>query len=123
MNCKYCGKALAKSHKFCPNCGASVLDEEKAEVVEQEVNEKVKNKKTQGFTIAGFVLSLVGICNLSILCSILGLIFSSIARAHFNPEIHKKRGLATAGLAISIVALSLGIITLFAEVMETITLL
>ena len=111
MNCKNCGKVVAKSHKFCPNCGTKVVEEEKEDVeIKTETPIVSEPKKTQGLTIAGFVLSLVGICNLSVICSVLGLIFSSIAKAKFNPEINNKKGMATAGFVISIVALVLSLL-------------
>ena len=69
----------------------------------------------KGQTIAGFVLSLVGIVSafvffyISIPCSILGLVFSIIGGKKLK-ENNQPRGLATAGLVISIVSLSLSVL-------------
>jgi Domain of unknown function (DUF4190) len=72
-----------------------------------------EGKKSNGLGIAGFILSLIPFYGIG---SILGLIFSAIALTQIrkNPEKYKGRGLARAGLIISIVVLALVIVALAA---------
>lgn len=128
MKCEYCGRTLTNKYKFCPECGAAVteektdsLDKTEEKSVEAVVETVVKKnedtppvvKKMQGFTIAGFVLSLVSIVLqstpdlVSFICATLGLVFSAISLSKFNPKLNKGKGLAIAGLVISIVVLSI----------------
>ena len=128
MICKGCGKVVAKTHKYCPYCGVSLVEKNSAldneelieeadshqdEVLTDENNQT--DKKCQGFGIAGFVLGLCGFMSTaSFLINLLGIVFSSIALAKFNPEKHKCKGFAVAGLVLSI----LGIVS-FVEYMLT----
>lgn len=56
-----------------------------------------------GFAIAGFVLSFF--------CGLLGLIFSAIALSQLKTRPQRGRGLAIAGLIISLVAIVVGVLT------------
>lgn len=82
-----------------------------AQTLIESQEEKEKNKTSNGFGIAGFVLSLLGfLTSPFLILSILGLIFSWIG-------IYKKpKRLAIAGLTISILGLIIGIIILFAVI-------
>lgn len=68
-------------------------------------------QKTSGFAIAGMVLGILAIvtCYFGIIFGILGLIFSAIAnsRINKNPATLAGKGMAVAGLVMSIVALAL----------------
>lgn len=57
-------------------------------------------QKTNGMAIAGFVCAF--------LCSILGLIFSAIALSQIGKTGEGGKGLATAGLVISIISMLVG---------------
>lgn len=131
MKCEKCGKVVAKTHKFCLNCGHKLMEEvEQDESVKNEQPVQTEEKipvqpqqkveqpttsapirKTQGFGIAGFVLSLAGLIMdyfiVTTICAILGTIFSSIAMSKYKPTIHKNKGLAIAGFVISVVLLGL----------------
>ncbi len=128
MKCSICGRTLTNKYKFCPDCGASVVEEKTpdvTQVVDEVEKENEKNttapetKKVQGFAIAGFVLSLVSIiCGngfATIVCATLGLIFSAISLAKFKPDINKGKGFSIAGLTISIVVLAFELIGLLAN--------
>lgn len=64
------------------------------------------NEKQNGLGIAGFTVSLISLLVLPLFLGALGLILSSIGLSNDSP----KRGLATAGLIISIVSIVFGII-------------
>ena len=66
----------------------------------QGYNPYPQPKKTNGMAIAGFVLSFV--------CGILGLIFSAVALSQIGKTGEGGKGLATAGLVISIVSMVAG---------------
>lgn len=92
--CVYCGKEVEKSDNICGNCGKTINNN-----VQTVVTVKEKNK-TEGFAVAGFVLSIV-----SFLCcgstSTLGLIFSIIGLVNCNKNDKDGKGLAIAGIIIN----------------------
>lgn len=116
MKCQNCGKVLNKTNKFCPECGTKVSEEVEEVLtvnetkpleikpVEETVNSNQKERKTQGFTVAGFVLSIIGLGLTSLTVSLLGLIFSNIALKNYNKDVHKNKGLAIAGRVVGICA-------------------
>ncbi|MBE7076296.1 MAG: DUF4190 domain-containing protein [Clostridiales bacterium] len=117
MFCSYCGKKVADTDKFCKECGAEI--KKTAEVVDpvaetentQVESNEVQTKKFSGKAIAGFVLSLAGIVFAGMICGIIGLILSSIALKNIkNNENLRGKGLAIAGLVISIIDIVIMII-------------
>ena len=64
------------------------------------------NEKQNGLGIAGFTVSLISLLVLPLWLGVLGLILSSLGLSNETP----KKGLATAGLIISIVSIVFGII-------------
>lgn len=91
--------------------------EEKPLTSQPKVEEKVANsgyevKQSSGFAITGFVLSLCALVlrQFSFSFSLLGLIFSAIGLGKCKNGTGKSKGLAIAGLVISIVVLSVAII-------------
>lgn len=128
MFCKYCGKEVEDGTKFCPSCGANLLEEEKpaqaapevqpaAEpVIQGEPKEKVTVAKLI-FAIIGFVsgLTALAICWIpftGMFCAIFGVVFSACGKRS-----NRCKGLAIAGLVLSIIALVVGaIITIIALV-------
>ena len=84
--CTHCGSLIDESAVVCIRCGCST-DENKQPV----------KKKFNGLAIAGFVLSFF-----DWLC-FLGLIFSIIAMVVINKKDQRGKGLAIAGLVISII--------------------
>lgn len=118
MFCKNCGAKLEDNSKFCASCGSEVAVEAQTEVntsIEEQATVTPSNddapksienptpKKFSGKGIAGFVLSLVGMIIFGIPCGILGIIFSSIALKEVKTKNLKGKGLAIAGLVISII--------------------
>ncbi len=117
--CPECGKELKENSNICENCGKRM--EEKANTNVSVNNTVYVQKKTNGFAIAGFVISLV-----SIFCcggtAWLGLVFSIIGLVNANKSDGEGKGLAIAGIVIGAILLlllvafySLGFVTSFAE--------
>ena len=135
MICKYCGSNISDDALFCPNCGGPQEKEEKETTYEYQsggtentaqsssdaqssyasgntyTNNTYTNnntdtrgtyRKINGMCIAGFVLSFF--------VSILGLIFSAIGMKQADERDEDGKGLATAGLVISIVFLAIKVI-------------
>ena len=93
MFCNNCGSQIDDKAVVCPHCGAAT----------QNLNVTTQNK-SNGFAIAGFVLSFF--------FALLGLIFSIIG-LNKAKTIGSGKGLAIAGLVISLVWIVLVIILLF----------
>ncbi len=119
--CSECGKELEPNSNVCKNCGKYV-DINSQTVINQTATNSTK--KTNGFAIAGFVISIVSIfcCALP---SWLGLVFSIIGLVNANKGKGEGKGLAIAGIVISAILLvllialySLGFLASFAEGFE-----
>ena len=96
--CKSCGAELLDEAVVCPKCGV-VLDEIKAPLT--------KNK----FAVAGFVLSIVAMfINMYAVPAVLGLVFSIIGLIQITKGSYKGKGLAVAGIIISVVAIGYDIV-------------
>ena len=89
--------------------GQQVLNDSTTQISETSLFDKNETQsndgRKRGMAVAGFVVSLVGLLLLPALFGILGVIFSSIglAKAIKNPDTHKAKGLAIAGLSISVI--------------------
>ena len=99
MFCKNCGQQVEDNVESCPNCGAKVKEDTFAQNTQTYTNQNQPmqqpvQKGTNGFAIAGFILSFFG--------GLLGLIFSIIGLVKAKKE-GSPKGLAIAGLVISIV--------------------
>ena len=114
MFCSKCGYKNADDSKFCVSCGASMVqtDDLNQNIEAKECGEVVAGseqscepavKKFSGKAITGFVLSLTGIIVAGLICGILGIIYSAIAFSDIKNKNLKGRGLAIAGLVISII--------------------
>lgn len=108
--CSKCGTEVQESSKFCTNCGNDLSAIAQASEVKVATESKPSN--TNGLAIAGFVISLV-----SLLCcggtSWLGLIFSIIGLVESKKKNGSGKGLAIAGIIISVILLFL-LIALYA---------
>lgn len=127
MFCKYCGAQNADGAKFCANCGAdvsaSIEQPTEVNVVEPAVdgvaeiqqalsaNATQPAKKFSAMAITGFVLALVGIIFAGLICGTLGVIFSAIGLAKTAHKKMKGKGLAIAGLVVSIIDVVIMIIS------------
>ena len=105
MYCPNCGTKNEEGSVYCGNCGTSL--DGKTTIVYQ--NESVNaDEKYNPWAIAGFVLSLVNVLfGVVIIPGVLGLIFSSMGNSQIKREGGKGKGLAIAGLIVSIVTLVL----------------
>ena len=93
MICKHCGKENIDNARFCAFCCNKLPgnnEQTQSKIVSQS------KKKTDNFSIAGFVLSF--------LSPILGIVFSSLGYRQAHQE-HSPKGLAIAGVIISIVSI------------------
>ena len=130
--CSNCGKEILNDDKFCMNCGKSINEKENQIQIEQSKNNETitqiqqpdnnvvtqnnnQTKYTNGFGIAGFVISLV---SLLICCgsfSWLSLIFSIIGLVNANKNNGEGKGLSIAGIIISaiVVVLVIAFIVLY----------
>ena len=133
MKCSKCSAELEDNAKFCPQCGAPVGDDyvqheqSQAQYQSQQQgqsqgqsqgqpqgyaqsqpqgNTTYVYQRTNGFAIAGFVLSFF--------VAILGIIFSAIALKQINDRGEGGKGLAIAGLVLSIVWICVALVLLLA---------
>ena len=125
MKCSKCSAELEDNAKFCPQCGAPVGDDyvqhEQAQTQYQsqpqgqpqgnaqsqtQGNTTYVYQRTNGFAIAGFVLSFF--------VAILGIIFSAIALKQISDRGEGGKGLAIAGLVLSIVWICVALVLLLA---------
>ncbi len=126
MKCAKCSAELEDNAKFCPQCGAPVGDdyvqhEQQAQTQNQsqpqwqsqgyaqgqpQGNTTYVYQRTNGFAIAGFVLSFF--------VAILGIIFSAIALKQISDRGEGGKGLAIAGLVLSIVWICVALVLLMA---------
>lgn len=118
--CANCGKEISPAARACPQCGhpAGVAT---ATAVEPHVQ-----PPTEGFAVASLACSIAGILGVFFVGSILGIVFSHVARRKLREHPGREgEGLATAGLIIGWVGIALGIlglimILLFLEAIEDI---
>ena len=116
MYCKNCGYKNTDDAKFCESCGSKLISENG--VIEQTETtysnsqpiEIKEERKYSGKAITGFVLSLVGMVFAGLICGVLGTIFSSISLVEIPKKQFNGKGLAIAGLVVSIVDIVLMII-------------
>lgn len=122
MKCEYCGAEINDTDKFCSVCGAKISFnmQETSEMIANENNvaDSVDNggenqqTKSSKMSIAGFVLGLIGMIILNFVCSLLGVIFSSIGLSAVKKGIGGKKGLAIAGLVTGIIGLVFSILNI-----------
>lgn len=110
MFCPSCGNKLEDNSKFCPSCGKKI--EEKNSVQDNKIvsNNNVSTSKTNGFAVAGFIISLASMLLCCGTLSWLSLIFSIIGTVNANKENGNGKGLAIAGIVISAISLVLYIV-------------
>ena len=135
MYCEYCGSEISENAKFCSNCGAENHPKEKKIICPKccstDIDQNTYKCRACGFelkkpappikeapedkvstlAVIGFVLSIIlfiGVTNRIILfcVGIPAIVFSILG---INDKKYTKRGLATAGLVIAIIAMIIGI--------------
>ncbi len=120
MFCSKCGANIPNDAKFCPECGAKAAvfpgktqtgANPSYQTPERKPWEEMPPAPSNGFAIAGFVLSLVAIFLFPyFIVQILALIFSGIGLSRADRLNGSGKGLAIAGIVISIILLIIAII-------------
>ncbi len=99
--------------KFCPNCGTEINGGACPNCAKPQVNNVQNTEKSNGFAIAGFIISIVS----PVLCcgslSTLSLILSIVGLVTVNKNGQKGKGLAVAGIVISAITLIFSMILVF----------
>ena len=112
MFCPGCGNKIEENNKFCYKCGMKLdnsLTYSENNTQNNDSNIKVYDLRgTNGFAIAGFVISLVSIFFDCGLTSPISLILSIIGLSKIKKGNEKGKGFAIAGIIIS--ALTIGFI-------------
>ena len=143
--CGNCGAQLEDGAQYCPYCGSRFEGEtrqsESTDAQTQPVphyttqpryatpvvQPSQASRKTNGFAVAGFVLGLVSVvlswCCCFPLLPILGIVFSAMALSQIPKTGEGGKGLAVAGLVVSILCIVfvalLFIIGLSADLIDT----
>ncbi len=127
--CPNCGSSLQGNENFCSNCGAKQPDKEQTYNYDNQSygqeysysqdgaynNQPSWKGEANGFAIAGFVLSIVGLFWHPL--AILALIFSCIGLRACKRRGAGAYGLAIAGLVISILGVAVLIIGTIIEIL------
>lgn len=101
MFCHKCGLKIDDQDNYCKHCGVTVPKFKEEKIILEE--DQIEKKKYSGYSIAGFVLSILGMGTFGIVCAILGVIFSSLGIRETASKDLRGKGLSIAGLVISIV--------------------
>lgn len=104
--CTNCGRELNNGAVFCENCGAR--NDGGTPVQAAQTYQTVPQKKSNGCAIAGFVISLLCGCFLAPIAFILSIIGISKSKTCGSGK-----GLAIAGLIISIITMLFGLLFTF----------
>lgn len=109
MYCKYCGGKVGENDLHCVHCG-SKLEPVSTAVAQQNTTtqptDKPEENEARTFAIMGFVFSFF--------FTIVGLILSIVALNKYKKqENQESKGLATAGLVISIVSIAISVLYFF----------
>lgn len=103
QNCPHCGAALFGVPDECPRCKHAFTQEEKQRLFYVQKPKAVHQPKTNGLSIAGFIISLVSFfLDYYGLVGLLAAILSGIGRSKAVEE-GDNTGLATAGLVLGII--------------------
>lgn len=135
MFCNKCGTEIPAGESKCPNCGESAMSQNNVAQqpqpqpyyppyyppapAQQIVVNAGTSKPSNGCATAGFVLALIGlVLGFTFIFSVLGLILSIVGLAKAKSVDGAGKGLAIAGMIISIISFIPGIllIMLFAGI-------
>ena len=128
MVCRNCGTYDDTGAKFCPNCGASLAEQEAAPVTPAAEpaataqnpvfnNAPVQNTSYpgKGMAIAALVLGIVSFFCAPLITGVLGIVFGCVAKSQGYPG-----GMATAGIVCGIIGLILWVVMLVSGISLTI---
>ena len=115
--CTNCGNAIDDSAQSCPHCGAVQNGGNNDKVTVNAIPETNTNsinnvnKKTDGLSIAGFVIGIISLilCN-SFIGPIIGLILSIIGTRRFDPSRNTSKWMGVTGIVLNAVAIAAFII-------------
>ena len=104
MYCKHCGSKLEENDSFCKYCGGKLIENsyQQTDLNNQTTQQNIQqirqqDNPAQTLSVLGFVFSFI--------FAIVGLILSAIALKKYKLQTSQEsRGLAVAGLVISIVS-------------------
>lgn len=101
MFCKYCGSKIEDEETYCKNCGAKLIE------TEESIREAKKQENpAHSLAILGLVFSFI--------FTIVGLVLSIMALNKYKTQTNQDgKGMATAGLVISIVSIAGSILSFF----------
>ena len=103
--CVNCGSKLKDDYVACPKCGEMLKNSKNSTVKITNNITTTNDEKSNGFAVAGFVVSLVS----SLLCcgsfNMIGLILSIIGLVKAKELDGKGKGLAIAGIVISVLVI------------------
>ena len=99
MFCKNCGKQIDDNSVVCPYCGAETKSQATAQQpqYQQPYQQQYTEKRSNSYAIAGFVLAFF--------FALLGLIFSIIGLRKVDECGGSGKGLAIAGIVLSILSM------------------
>lgn len=116
MVCKKCKAQIAEGAKFCPACGAPVEEVAAApaqpaatEAASAPATAPVTAEKNNICALIGFILSIVSVCCCGT-SSLVALILSIVGLNQIKSGNGKGKGLATAGIILSVIGLLLAIV-------------
>lgn len=94
--CSFCNRRISKEDVECPWCGRRF---DPTAFITRAIS-----SKTNGYALTGFILGCASIflCGIGII-PILAIVFSAIGLGSFNPQIHKHRWQAIAGLILGVI--------------------
>ncbi len=126
MYCKYCGTKNEYNNRFCPNCGAKMIEENKEKINAAPVYTAPQYSQTgysqetviegKGFAIASLVCGIVSIVVYFI--GVLGIVFGCVAKSKGY-----KGSMPTAGIICGIFGLIGDGIFLMLEAIDALTFL
>ena len=122
MKCPSCGTELTNNEKFCTNCGSRVdgandtptgmplnQENQSSNQPKQNSNQQpsVDTSKPNRYAISGFILSLVSLWVATFLIGSIAAVISGLAIGQVEKTGESGKGLAIAGLIISIAGIVL----------------
>ena len=111
VECKICGARVDRGEYSCPVCGAPLSNNTKNTNTNSGYNNyrPASNEKSKMAT-AGMILGIIGACLISLLLSVLGLIFGIIGLTQVNSGKGTNKGQALAGIILGAVGIVLYIL-------------
>ncbi len=112
MYCNKCGKEIPEGQTVCPHCGASqTVQQPYYSQPQQQIVVTSPVTESNGSATAGFVLSIIGLFfSIAFILQLLGFILSIVGIIKAGSVHGKGRGMAIAGLVLSLLGFVPGIL-------------